>query len=109
MADLDMLRGPVGAVLFMQSGMYVMDTTSTLLSSPWTIENVGADQNKADSAKELCIHALAVSGVYDGISAIIAKSWWPILGWGANAAYLWWLYDRAIQKAQAAGPSAWTD
>lgn len=105
--ELTDARGPVSAVLFMQAGMYAMDSMSTLNSSPWTSENFGADPEKAKSAREYVMHSLVVSGAFCVTSAAIAQSWWPILGALATDAYLWWIYDRALKRGKAAGSQDW--
>lgn len=97
----------VSAVLFMQAGMYAMDAMSTLNSSPWTSENFGADAEKAKTSKEYVCHAIAVSGVFCTLSAVIAESWWPIFGAAATDVYLWWIYDRALKRGAASGSAGW--
>lgn len=105
--ELDGARGPVAAVLFMQAGMYAMDSMSTLNSSPWTSENFGADPDKAKSAREYVLHSIAVSSVFCVTSAVIAKSWWPILGALATDSYLFWIYERALKRGADAGSDGW--
>lgn len=107
--ELESARGPVAAVLFMQAGMYAMDSMSTLNSSPWTSENFGADPEKAKSGREYVMHSIAVSSVFCVTSAVIAKSWWPILGGLATDLYLWWIYDRALKRGAAAGSAGWAN
>lgn len=102
-ADWTVARNAAAAVLFMQAGMYMMDATSTLMSSPWTIENVAGDADKRESAARLVRQAAIVGGVYDLAAAWIAGSWWPVIGWGINAAYLQYEYSRAIKRGQASG------
>ena len=107
--ELAETRGPVAAVLFLQSGMYAMDAMSTLNSSPWTSENFGADPDKAKSAREYVWHAIGVSGAFCIVSAMIAKSWWPILGALATDAYLWWIYNRALSRGASSGSTNWSN
>jgi hypothetical protein len=96
-------RNAVAAVLFMQAGMTVFDTYSTLNSSPWTAENVGADPEKMASLREYVAHAAGFSTAMCVASAVIAGSAWPI--WGAVIAngYLVWIYKRAADRGKAAG------
>lgn len=105
---LPFVRNSAAAILFMQAGMYTMDAMSTLNSSPWTSENFGADPEKAASAREYVAHALGVGLVYCGVAALIADSWWPVAGAAANAAYLLWIYERALNRAQKSGSSGWS-
>lgn len=104
-ADWTLVRNAAAAVLFLQGGMYMMDTTSTLLSSPWTIENVAADDDKKDSAKRLVRQATIVGAIFDGIAAAVAGSWWPVVGWGITAGYLQYEYRRAITAGEESGSS----
>ena len=108
---MDLLDGSsrrmFAALLFMQAIMVVFDAYSTLQSSPWTAENVGADEEKAASAREYCRHAVAVSMAYTTISSVIAGNPVPFVGGLSANVYLWWLYDRAIKRAQAAGSDNW--
>src|SRR5271154_2564279 len=100
-------RRGISAVLFLQAGMYTMDSMSTLNSSPWTSEAFGADEAKAKAAREYVMHALGVGTVYCAASAVIAGSWWPVAGAAVNAGYLLWIYDRALKRAKDSGSTGW--
>jgi hypothetical protein len=104
-------RRAMAAILLLQSGQYTMDTWSTLNSSPWTGENVGADPEKLESLKRYCYHAAAVSTAYCAAAAYIDGSWWPIIGAVVNNAYLAWVYKTAVDRAQVAAeagkPNDW--
>ena len=104
-------RRAVSALLFMQAGMYSLDAMSTLNSSPWTSENFGADPVRAKTAREYVWHAIGVGSGYCVLSAIVAGPdyfIWPILGAFANGVYLYWIYDRALKRAQQTGNTDWT-
>lgn len=105
---MEAVKGPVAAVLFMQAAMVSMDTMSALNSSPWTSENFGADPEKAKTSREYVSHSLIVSGGFCLASAVIARSWWPIIGAVATNGYLWWIYDRALKRGAATGSSDWS-
>jgi hypothetical protein len=92
----------VAGVLLLQAGQYTMDSWSTLNSSPWTGENVGADPEKLDSLKRYCTHAAVVSTLYCAGAGILAESWWPVIGAVVNNAYLAWIYKTAVERARAA-------
>jgi hypothetical protein len=100
-------RRVAGAILFIQAGTFAMDTYSAVNSSPWTAENFGADAEKASSVREYVTHAIVLTGIYCGASAIIARSYWPIIGGAVLTAYMYWLYDRALQRGSAAGSIGW--
>lgn len=97
----------LAAVMFMTSAMMALDAYSTLLSSPWTAENFGADPNKTKSCKEYLMHAVAYSMAYAVASAWIAKSWWPVIGAGIANAYLIFLYLRALDRGKVTGSTGW--
>ena len=97
----------LAALLFMTSAMTTLDAYSTLMSSPWTAENFGADPNKAASCREYLTHAVCYSMAYAVASAFIAKSWWPVVGSILANAYLIWLYLRALDRGKTSGSSGW--
>lgn len=101
----------LAGVLILQAGQYTMDAWSTLNSSPWTGENVGADPEKLDSLKRYCTHAAIVSTGYCTGAGLLAKSWWPIIGSLINNAYLIWIYKTAVDRAKIAAtegkPNTW--
>jgi hypothetical protein len=88
------------ALLFMQAGMVVFDTYSTLNSSPWTAENVGADPDKFASLQEYVMHAAIYSTAYCVGAAVIGNSAFPLYGAVINNCYLYWIYNRAATRAK---------
>lgn len=114
MPDLELGIGGAGgnvaaALLFMQSSMMSLDAYSTLESSPWTAENFGADPIKAKSCREYLMHAVTYSMAYAVASAIIAHSWWPIIGAAITNGYLIWLYLRALDRGKTTGSTGWAN
>jgi hypothetical protein len=99
----------VAALLFMTSAMMTLDAYSTFESSPWTAENFGADPIKAKSCREYLMHAVGYSMIYATASALIAKSWWPILGAVVSNGYLVWLYLRALDRGKTTGSTSWAN
>ncbi len=93
----------VAALLFLTAGMTTFDAYSTLMSSPWTAENVGADPEKARSIREYVHHAVVFSTIYAVASSVLAGSLWPLVGASTSNAYLWWVYNRATERAEATG------
>ena len=102
------ISGPIAAMLWQQGFIAVLDSVSGINSSPLTAERYGADPTQAASAMEYTYHGMAVSGFYAATSSIIARSWWPILGIIPIDIYLYWLYKRAIRRAQDRGPVDWS-
>lgn len=100
-------RRVLGALLFTASLTNTIDVYSALNSSPWTAENFGADENKAESCREYVKHSIAVSLGFAVAAGMIAKSWWPVLGAiGANG-YMYWLYERALARGNVTGSDGW--
>jgi hypothetical protein len=99
----------LAALLFLTAAMMTLDAYSTFQSSPWTAENFGADPNKVKSAKEYLWHAVGFSMSYAAASAMLAKSWWPIVGAAIANAYLVWLYLRALDRGKATGSTGWAN
>ena len=104
---LDAIRGPVGAIMFMQATMVEMDVMSALNSSPWTSENFGASPEKAATAREYVAHALVIGSAINVTAAVVSKSWWPIIGGTVTAAYLYWIYERALARGAQSGSTHW--
>lgn len=92
------VRNTAAAILFMSAGTNAYDAYSAVNSSPWTAETVGGDEKKAQSMKEYCYHAVVITFVYAVGGAMIAESWWPILGGGIAGVYMYWLYMRALKR-----------
>lgn len=98
----------LGAILFISASTNAMDVYSALNSSPWTAESFGGDPAKAKACREYVHHSLAVTAFYSLGAAAIARSWWPIWGWAIAAIYMYWLYDRALTRAQNRGSTNWS-
>lgn len=99
----------IPAVLFLTSAMMTLDAYSTFQSSPWTIENFGADEEKAKACREYLMHAVGFSTIYAVASTVLAKSPWPLIGATASNAYLMWLYGRALNRGMESGSANWVN
>jgi len=97
----------VAALLLMTASMMTLDAYSTFQSSPWTVENFGADEEKAKTCKEYLTHAVGYSTVYSIAAAWLAKSYWPVVGAGIANGYLIWLYMRALERGRQSGSTDW--
>lgn len=110
---MDLMMGGGGgttelaALLFMTSAMMTLDAYSTFESSPWTAENFGADPAKVKSCKEYLCHAVVYSMVYAVASAMLARSYWPVVGAAITNGYLIWLYLRALDRGKVTGSTGW--
>lgn len=98
----------LAAILFMGAGQVAMDAYSAFCSSPWTSENFGADQQKAQSAREYVWHSIAFSSGYGITAGIIAESWWPIIGVVVINLYMYWIYNRALQRGAQSASVQWS-
>lgn len=110
--DLGLGGGPArigSAILFIQSSTNAMDVYSALNSSPWTAQSFGADPDKAKACMEYVHHSLAVTAFYNISAAVLARNWWPIIGWAIASSYMYWLYKRALARANDSGSTSWDD
>lgn len=114
MADLDLGLGSdaarvASAILFIQASTNAMDVYSALNSSPWTAQSFGADPEKRKACMEYVYHSLGVTAFYSFAAAVLAKNWWPIVGWSIASSYMYYLYTRALSRAQESGSTSWGD
>lgn len=98
--DGKLLKDAAGAILFMQSATTTLDAYSTFMSSPWTTEKFGQDEESAQKAMEYVAHATGWSLFLAVIAARLAESWWPIIGSVIANIYLIWLYRRALSRGK---------
>jgi hypothetical protein len=107
MAGADELLGSAdvrkvgAALLFLGAGTNVYDAFSAVMSSPWSTEKFSQGPEEQAMAREYVLHGLTISGGYAFASAYLARSIWPIVGAAGVAAYMYWLYARALRRAQA--------
>jgi hypothetical protein len=83
------------------------NVVSALKSSPWTIENMGADAGKRNSDHEYTWHAIIVGNGAFGLAAWLQRQPWILVGSLTASGYIFWLYRRAGQRAQATGSEGW--
>ena len=102
--------GIAAALMLQAAGTNVYDAFSAVMSSPWSTEKFTNSPEEEAMANEYVRHALIISGSYAGISAILAYkaggaalAIWPIIGAAGVAAYMYWLYNRALKRATAPG------
>lgn len=88
---------------FLVGGMYGLTLFSSAMSSPWTIRNVGADPEHAQTASALVMVSLGAAGAYGAMASYLDKTWWPLVGAAASGAFMWYLYDWALKGAQQKG------
>lgn len=96
---MDPIRA-LSAILLMQGYRDVMDTASTLQSSPWTTENVGADEEMANSMRFYMWQTTVSSCIVGLLGSTVAGSIWPIGGTALGIAYIWYIYEHALRKAR---------
>ena len=95
------------ATLFLIGYYEFFNLVGALNSSPWTAESFGGDPAKNESARRYVKHAVVNGMLASGAGVVIGGTWWPLIGTAAAAAYTWWLYDKALRKAEATGSVAW--
>lgn len=84
-------------------GLWALTMFSSVTSSPWTMENVGADAAHAASARRLVNIAVVAAVVASAGAALLDRNWWPLVGGAGGAAFMAWLYNDALNKAQQKG------
>lgn len=96
-----------GVGLFILAAAESFNVYSAFCSSPWTIRNVGADGDKAQTAI-LYAGMAGAANVGLGIGAsLLAGSWWPLVGTVSVTIIMSAIYWDALQKAQATGAAGW--
>ncbi|HXR53509.1 MAG TPA: hypothetical protein VN793_00535 [Acidimicrobiales bacterium] len=108
MAGMDNRRA-IAALLFIAASTNAMDVYSALNSSPWTAESFGGNPAKADACRGYVRHAIGVSTFYTVGAGIIGRSWWPVVGGALANVYMFWLYERALARADESGSQTWGD
>ena len=83
------------------------NVVSALKSSPWTIENMGADAGKRNSDREYTWHAIIVGNGAFGLAAWLQRQPWILVGSLTASGYIFWLYRRAAQRAMITQSEGW--
>jgi hypothetical protein len=91
------------AGLFLMSLGSAFEVLSAMNSSPWTIENVGADPEKAASAMKYTYLGLGMAGAIGGGAALLTGTIWPLLGVAIVSVVMILVYRHAIANAQRTG------
>jgi hypothetical protein len=99
----------LSALLFIQASTNALDVYSALNSSPWTAQSFGADPEKRRACMEYVHHSIGVTAFYAIAASVIARNPWPIIGMTIADAYMYWLYKRALDRAQDSGSTSWGD
>lgn len=81
---------------------------STLNSSPWTAESFGGDPEKAKSCLYYSRLATITNLVLGVFTSIVARSPWPLAGFGVVSVEMHYLYHRAVGRAQHMGSTTWS-
>lgn len=89
-------------MLFLGAATNVYDAFSAVMSSPWSTEKFSQGAEEQAMARTYVKHALIISGGYAAASAYLARSLMPIVGAAGIAGYMYWLYRRALARAQKA-------
>ena len=80
-----------------------------LNSSPWTSENFGADPEKAASCRRYVQMAIVSNAFMGGLGSYLTKSWLPLGVTMGVSFFMWYLYERALQKGAVAGSEGWAN
>lgn len=96
-----------GVGLFILAAAESFNVYSAFCSSPWTVENFGADDEKARTAMYYATMAGAANVGLGFGASLLARSWWPLVGTSAVTVVMLYIYRRALAKGQAAGSTGW--
>ena len=105
MAVMDKQAG----ALFLMAVAEGFNVYGALNSSPWTAENFGADPEKARSCRNYVKQATFFNLILGAGTSLMIDSWWPLIGIAALSAYMYFLYERALQKGAASGSEGWAN
>lgn len=81
--------------------MYGADIYSAIMSSPWAAEAWGDDPERAESAQFYIRNGFVMGESFGLASSIVAGNWMPLIGVTTANVYMYWLYRRALRKAQS--------
>ena len=76
-------------------------------SSPWTSESFGGNPEKARSARRYVWKSIAVTEVLGVGGMLLVRSGLPLIATTGVSVYMWWTYDRALNKAAENGSTGW--
>lgn len=101
--------GGTGAAvgLFLVACAESFNIFSAMNSSPWTAENFGADEQKAQSCRRYVYISLVANEALGFGASLLAHNWWPLFGTTAVSGFMWYTYDRALKRGMAAGSTGW--
>ena len=95
------------ALLFIASSTNAMDVYSAVNSSPWTGYNFANDDRAREALRYYVLHAIIITSLTNVGGALLAKSWWPVIGAALASTYMYWLYEDAIAKGKAENSQGW--
>ena len=93
--------------MFLVASAESFNIFSAMNSSPWTAENFGADERRANSAKEYVIIACLANEALGVGASLIGRSPWPLVGTTAVSGFMCFIYWRALQRGKDAGAEGW--
>ena len=93
--------------MFLVASAESFNIFSAMNSSPWTAENFGADERRANSAKEYVIIACAANEALGIGASLIGHSPWPLVGTTMVSGFMVFIYWRALQRGKDAGSQGW--
>jgi lipoprotein signal peptidase len=85
----------------------VYEVYSSLMSSPWTAENFGADPEKAASARKYMWISTANAFALGIGFSLLAGQPWPLYGVIAVSIFFILIYTHALRKGAVSGSVGW--
>ncbi len=95
------------AGLFLMSLGSAFEVLSAMNSSPWTIENVGANPTRAKSAMKYTYLGLGMAGAIGAGASLLTGTIWPLIGIALVSLLMIFVYRHAIGEAELQGNTGW--
>ena len=95
------------AGLFLMSLGSAFEVLSAMNSSPWTIENVGANPERAKSAMKYTYLGLGMAGAIGAGASLLTGTIWPLIGIALVSILMIFVYRHAISCAEQQGNTGW--
>lgn len=96
-----------GVGLFILAAAESFNVYSAFCSSPWTIRNVGADDEKGRTAMMYAMWAGGANVALGLGASLLASSWWPLVGTSLVTVAMTVIYRHALSEAQRTGSAGW--
>lgn len=73
------------------------DMFGRVLPPAYTVAGQPATAANIDAVRRQCLTVLPVALAFGAGAALLARSWWPLVGAAAGVAFMAWQYDHAAK------------